>query len=90
MRFRQKPVVIEAEQYDGSEDSAWYFIHKYPKVITWDPTPDCKEWTGRLMLFTRDCESYAIPGDWIIQGVTGEVYPCEDDVFQQTYEAVDA
>ena len=30
------------------------------------------------------------PGDWIITGVQGEKYPCKDDVFRSTYEAVDA
>jgi hypothetical protein len=28
------------------------------------------------------------PGDWIITGVKGEMYPCKDDIFQATYEAV--
>jgi hypothetical protein len=29
-------------------------------------------------------------GDWIIKGVKGEFYPIKDDIFRQTYEAVDA
>jgi len=28
------------------------------------------------------------PGDWIITGVKGEMYPCKNDVFQQSYEEV--
>ena len=28
------------------------------------------------------------PGDWIITGVKGEVYPCKPDIFEQTYEMV--
>ena len=28
------------------------------------------------------------PGDWLIQGVEGEYYPCEDSVFQATYEEI--
>lgn len=28
------------------------------------------------------------PGDWIITGVNGEVYPCKPDVFEKTYEAL--
>lgn len=27
-------------------------------------------------------------GDWIITGVKGERYPCKDDIFRATYEAV--
>jgi len=30
----------------------------------------------------------ANPGDWIITGVKGEVYPCKDDIFKMTYEPV--
>jgi hypothetical protein len=29
------------------------------------------------------------PGDWLIKGVEGELYPCKDSVFQATYEAVE-
>jgi len=28
------------------------------------------------------------PGDWIITGVKGELYPCKPDIFEATYEAV--
>lgn len=28
------------------------------------------------------------PGDWIIQGVQGELYPCKPDIFEATYEKV--
>jgi hypothetical protein len=29
------------------------------------------------------------PGDWLIRGIKGELYPCADDVFRQSYDAVD-
>lgn len=29
------------------------------------------------------------PGDWVVQGVKGELYPCKDDIFRETYEPVD-
>ena len=29
------------------------------------------------------------PGDWIIEGVAGEFYPCKPDIFEQTYERVE-
>lgn len=28
----------------------------------------------------------ASPGDWIITGVKGEIYPCKPDIFAATYE----
>ncbi len=30
------------------------------------------------------------PGDWIIQGVKGEFYPCKPDIFDATYERVES
>lgn len=27
-------------------------------------------------------------GDWIIQGIKGELYPCKPDIFEKTYEEV--
>ncbi|TXN38991.1 hypothetical protein FV232_01015 [Methylobacterium sp. WL30] len=32
----------------------------------------------------------ARPGDWIIRGVEGEIYPCRDSVFQATYAVASA
>ena len=29
-------------------------------------------------------------GDWIITGLRGEQYPCKPDIFEETYEAVEA
>lgn len=31
----------------------------------------------------------AAPGDWIIKGVKGEIYPCKPDIFAMTYDAVE-
>ena len=31
----------------------------------------------------------ALPGDWIITGVAGEMYPCKDEIFRQTHEPID-
>jgi hypothetical protein len=30
----------------------------------------------------------AAPGDWIIRGVKGEIYPCKPDIFEATYDAL--
>lgn len=31
----------------------------------------------------------AFPGDYIITGIKGEVYPCRKDIFEETYELID-
>ena len=43
---------------------------------------------GAVYIETLEGVMRADPGDWIIQGVKGEVYPCKPDIFTATYEAV--
>jgi hypothetical protein len=41
-----------------------------------------------IVITTLEGPHAALPGDWIIQGVQGEFYPCKPDIFDATYEAV--
>ena len=43
----------------------------------------------RDVIHTLEGDMTAEPGDWIITGVAGEVYPCKDGIFRKTYEPVD-
>lgn len=40
----------------------------------------------RLLIGTLEGVHEAKPGDWIIRGVQGEIYPCKPDIFAETYE----
>jgi hypothetical protein len=78
MRYRKRPVVIDAVQ--------WLRPGDHPAVV-----PDPASPTGFAI---RTLENTVIrhevtPGDWIITGVKGEVYPCKPDVFAATYEPVE-
>lgn len=42
-----------------------------------------------VVIETLEGTMRADPGDWIITGVKGEVYPCKPDIFEATYEPVD-
>lgn len=83
-KFRKKPVVIEAIQYDGTNHEA----------IEAFLTDDFAGWVGRDLLI-RTLENPDDPftapvGWWVIRGVQGEHYACKPDVFEATYEAVSA
>lgn len=94
MKFRKKPVVIEAIQWDGAEATIQQVMElcppeKLPRAPD-DPhihpgygftPPD-----GKLYIPTLEGTMCANPGDWIIKGVKGEVYPCKPDIFEATYE----
>ena len=79
MKFRKKPVVIEATQ--------WFKLGDHGAVepfFTHDP-----ERVGYGWIKTLEGGHIVCPGDWIITGVKGEHYPCKPDIFEQTYERVE-
>jgi len=59
-------------------------FRKRPVVI------DAVRVTERTTVETLEGTLIAEPGMWLITGVKGEQYPCADDVFRATYEAIDA
>lgn len=79
-KFRKKPVVIEAFQYRAGEQDdslAGDVIAgnvRYPE-------------DGTMLIRTLEGTMIASPGDWIIRGLKGELYPCKPDIFAVTYEA---
>lgn len=90
MKFRKKPVVIEAVQWTG--DNLYEVIeftgrHESSKDWTWEQYRDIVRKDG-LKIFTLEGSMMASVGDWIIKGVKGEVYPCKPDIFEQTYENI--
>ena len=75
MKFRKKPVVIEA----------WRNVAE-STIPDWvsDEVVDIED--GKLLISTLEGDMTADVGDWVIRGVRGEVYPCKPDIFEQTYE----
>jgi len=75
-KYRKKPVVIEARQYTRNALEA-------ERVAEWcQGTQD----DDGLVIKTLVGDMRADYGDWIIQGVKGEFYPCKPDFFAATYE----
>lgn len=80
MKFRKKPIVIEAER-----------VHRFTSLgeTIMLPLPITKRffhagwWVKTLEGWYRVQE-----GDWIITGIKGEHYPCKPDIFNMTYEEV--
>lgn len=88
MKFRKKPVVIEANYVpvdNGNERDmeAWGHLVGWLGEIKFMITDDLG-----IDIPTLEGVIHASPGDWIIKGVSGEFYPCKSDIFLQTYEAV--
>jgi hypothetical protein len=89
MKFRKKPVVIEAMQLKEPLD-----IDSRLRMEDWiesNRRSDLKNFRYRgsdLIIKTLEGEMLANVGDWIIRGVNGEYYPCKPDIFDKTYEPV--
>lgn len=78
MKYRKKPVVIEAWQFDTerfAEMPLWVSVYWF--------AGEC------LHIPTLEGVMRANEGDWIIRGVKGELYPCKPDIFAATYEPVE-
>lgn len=82
MRYRKKPVVIEAVKWDGTQIAR-------DKLLRWGGfhLEDYNNF-GELEITTLEGVMKAEIGDWIIKGVKGEFYPCKPDIFKATYEEV--
>ena len=80
-KFRKKPVVIEAMQWNG--DNSQEIAAFMNKTILSD-------WIDDILIITLEGTMKASLGDWIIRGVNGELYPCKPDIFEKTYESVDS
>ena len=80
MKFRKKPVVIEAIRFNGRNSAD---IHEFCGEYVREPVGE-----DYLEIITLEGIVKAQPGDYIIKGVNGEFYPCKPDIFEQTYEPI--
>lgn len=84
MKFRKKPVVVEAVQWTGDAE-----------CLKGTPFAEC--YHGGMVtridkaipIRTLKGEMRCAVGDFLIQGVKGELYPCNPDTFAATYEPVE-
>lgn len=83
MKYRKKPIIIDAIQWDGTVETAqflvrwgeghiiWYFNQNYISIMTLEGTMNVNI------------------NDWVIRGTKGEFYPCKPDIFSDIYELVE-
>ena len=76
-KFRKKPVTISAIQWYGANATT---------ILDWIGEDAYQEGSS-LFIQTLEGVHEASLGDWIIQGVNGEFYPCKPDIFDKTYES---
>jgi hypothetical protein len=86
-KFRKKPVVIDAWQWDETKETfetlqaAGMTCGHYDSHLT-------ENFVRNMRVQTLEGSMFADRDDWIIKGVKGEFYPCKPDIFAATYEPV--
>lgn len=95
-KYRKKPVVIEAfqmthEHRESNNDWPEWLHKAWQKDFTENGSLSCVEFphsdgTDQLQIRTLEGIHLVGWGDFIIQGVQGEIYPCKPDIFEATYE----
>lgn len=86
MKYRKKPVTIEAIQFEDNSDRI-IEIHEFMGGDTIRVNYEDKD-NPYLKIETLEGIMKASVGDYIIKGVNGEFYPCKPDIFEKTYERV--
>lgn len=79
MKYRKKPVIVEAFRWTVDQVPQWWRDRTDISIDI--PTTDA-------LIPTIEGVMRVQPGDMIIQGVKGEIYPCKSDIFEMTYEPV--
>lgn len=93
MKYKKKPVIIEALQWDGNSHRPMFdFLDgTHRSHMATNGTNfyiDHGKVAGGLVIKTLEGEHLANIGDWIIKGVEGEFYPCKPEIFKKTYDPV--
>lgn len=83
-KFKKKPVVIKAWQ--NTPENRLKDIPEEIKALSFRIMPNDEI---VHVIDTLEGQMTASQGDWIIQGVNGELYPCKPDIFEKTYEQCD-
>ena len=92
MKYRKKPVVIEAIQWNGInlteiEDFVGEDMEYDINVTAWKAGARAPH--VDMTIHTLEGDHICTIGDYIIKGVNGEFYPCKPDIFEKTYEVVE-
>ena len=78
MKFKKKPVIIDAIQYRTIRHE----VDAFCPILIWK----IEDHNEIPYIPTLEGVMRVNNGDWIIKGIKGEFYPCKPDIFEVTYE----
>lgn len=96
MKYRKKPIEIEAFQYDGDlkDSKGNYYVPEwavkaFENGVIHFGALKFNEAPCELFIDTLEGTHHVNVGDYIIKGIKGELYSCKPDIFAMTYEKVE-
>ena len=93
MKFRKKPIIVEAITFDElvqfGRDSGCPIINGMPWSFNYKGRPITHENNNCYLILTLEGTMRFESLDMLITGVAGEIYPCKRDIFAATYERVE-
>ena len=89
MKYRKRSVEIDAEQFFPTKYPHPDGVEQY-EAHSGESVDGTREIIYAWRIKTLEGDMDVRPGDWIITGVKGEKYPCKPDIFEMTYEKVEA
>lgn len=89
MKYKKKPITVKAFKI-GYEKAPNWFVENENCIPFWDAVIPGVNTIQPLnaKIHTPEGVMQADKGDYIIQGINGEVYPCKPDIFNKTYDKV--
>ena len=88
MKYKKKPVVIEAFRFGYDSIPPWFVEAVHNGIVKHESIPSPFGTTFVLQINTLEGVMTAHHGDYIIKGVVGELYPFKPKIFEETYELV--
>lgn len=97
-KYRKKPVEVEARQFVTMQDATviinWILRNggtaRFREAQPFIPGPQGQPAEpDHIAIDTLEGTMYATLGYYIIRGVRGEFYPCQPDIFEQTYDPIE-
>ena len=94
MKYRKKPVIIDAFQYDGDliDKNGNYYVPDWAVEANENGILYFDSFNGsapfELFIKTLEGPLHVSVNSYVIRGVHGELYACDPDIFKETYEEV--
>ena len=87
MKFRKKPVVIDAVKWDCKHSTLDKLKASGCQSVSHEGNIHRHDECTGLSISTLEGSMQVSEGDWIIKGIKGEFYPCKPEIFKKTYKA---